>query len=359
MAHVRDKHTHYESDVDSGASGAAAQDRLSRPVRDLRISVTDKCNFRCPYCMPADRYGEGYPFLTRQDLLSFEEIVQLARAFARSGVRKLRLTGGEPLLRRDLPVLVEMLAGIDGIDDLALTTNGTLLKQHAVALRRAGLHRVTVSLDSLDETVFAAMSGGKGNPGEVLDGIAAAADAGLGPIKINVVVKRGVNDHTVVDLAEQFRGTGHIVRFIEYMDVGTLNDWRRTEVAPSAEVLDRIAAKFPVEPVGRNYPGEVAERYRYVDGAGEIGFISSVTAPFCGGCTRARLSADGKLFLCLFAKEGHDLRAPLREGADNGALEDLIREIWGDRTDRYSEMRKNAPTIDGANQKVEMYHIGG
>ncbi|MCL4693817.1 MAG: GTP 3',8-cyclase MoaA [Candidatus Hydrogenedentes bacterium] len=359
MAHVRDKHTHYESDADSSAGGEPVQDRLARPIRDLRISVTDKCNFRCPYCMPADRYGEGYPFLTRQDLLSFEEIVQLARAFARSGVRKLRLTGGEPLLRRDLSLLVEMLAGIDGIEDLALTTNGMLLKQHAVALRRAGLHRVTVSLDSLDDTAFAAMNGGRGSLGEVLDGIAAAAAAGLDPIKINVVVKRGVNDHTAAGLAEHFRGTGHIVRFIEYMDVGTLNDWRRTEVVPSAEVLGRIAEKFPVEPVDRDYPGEVAERYRYVDGAGEIGFISSVTAPFCGGCTRARLSADGKLFLCLFAKEGHDLRAPLREGADDGALEAVIRAIWGRRTDRYSEMRKNAGTTRGANQKVEMYHMGG
>lgn len=359
MTQVRDEQTNLGPFVDTTSTAVPVADRLCRAIRDLRISVTDKCNFRCPYCMPADRYGETYPFLGRKDLLSFEEIAQLARAFAHSGVRKLRLTGGEPLLRRDLPVLVGMLAAIEGIEDLALTTNGALLKQHARALHKAGLHRVTISFDALDEPTFRQMSGGKGSPGEVLDGIAAAVDAGLSPIKINVVVKRGINEHAVIDLAEHFRGTGHIVRFIEYMDVGTLNDWHRDEVVPSAEVLERIAVRFPVNPVGRNYPGEVAERYRYVDGAGEIGFISSVTAPFCGGCTRARLSADGKLFLCLFAKRGYDLRAPLREGADDVAMMEAIRGIWSDRTDRYSERRKSAASSDGANQKVEMYHIGG
>jgi len=307
--------------------------------------------------MPADRYGDDYRFLARRDLLTFEEIAQLAQVFVRLGVRKLRLTGGEPLLRKDLPVLVEMLSNIDGIDDLALTTNGSLLKEHANALRRAGLHRVTVSLDSLDEAIFRQMSGQRTGPAAVLDAIAAAAEAGLRPIKINVVIKRGLNEHTVVEMAERFRGTGHIVRFIEYMDVGNCNDWRRSDVVPSREVLERISSRFPLEPVGNTYPGEVAERYRYTDGVGEVGFISSITAPFCGSCSRARLSADGKLFLCLFASDGVDLRGPLRDGATDTAMADLLRQVWRGRDDRYSELRHLAETTTA--RKVEMYHIGG
>jgi cyclic pyranopterin phosphate synthase len=341
---------------DQSVSGTPILDKFARPIRDLRISVTDKCNFRCPYCMPADRYGDDYSFLTRRDLLAFEEIARVARVFVQLGACKLRVTGGEPLLRKDLPVLVEMLSAIDGVDDLALTTNGSLLKDHAKALRRAGLHRVTVSLDSLDEAVFRKMSGQNGGPAAVLDGIAAATEAGLRPIKINVVVKRGINDHTVVDVAERFRGTGHVVRFIEYMDVGNCNDWRREDVVPSSEVLERVSARYPLEAVHANYPGEVAERYRYADGAGEVGFISSVSAPFCGSCSRARLSADGRLFLCLFAGDGVDLRGPLREGATESDMADLVRQVWRSRDDRYSELRSAGAT---SSHKVEMYHIGG
>lgn len=359
MDHVGDHKTEHVVTPTDRASGLPVLDRLSRSIRDLRISVTDKCNFRCPYCMPADRYGAEYQFLARRDLLTFEEIARLARVFARLGVKKLRLTGGEPLLRKDLSVLVEMLSTIEGIDDLALTTNGALLQQHVGSLRRAGLHRVTVSLDSLDEAIFQKMSGQPKGPRAVLDGIAAAVDAGLQPIKINVVVKRGVNDHTVAQTAAHFRGTGHIVRFIEFMDVGNLNDWRRNDVVPSREVLDRISSQFPLEAIDSNYPGEVARRYRYTDGAGEVGFISSVTAPFCGSCTRARLSADGKLFLCLFAQDGMDLRGPLRDGADDLELANRICQTWRDRDDRYSEVRHITERDELAGRKVEMYHIGG
>ena len=359
MAQVRSDRTGLERAQEDSLLGAPVLDRLARPIHDLRISVTDKCNFRCPYCMPADRYGDDYRFLTRRDLLTFEEIAQLARAFERLGVRKLRLTGGEPLLRKELPVLVEMLSAIHGVEDLALTTNGVLLKQHANALRRAGLHRVTVSLDSLDEAIFRDMSGQSGGPAAVLEAITAAAEAGLRPLKINVVVKRGLNEHTVIDTAERFRGTGHVVRFIEYMDVGNCNDWRKEDVVPSREVLDRISSRFPLVPVDGNYPGEVARRYRYVDGAGEVGFISSVSSPFCGSCTRGRLSADGKLFLCLFASDGVDLRGPLREGANETELAELIGQVWRGRDDRYSELRRSAENGQSVARKVEMYHIGG
>ncbi|HEX7914569.1 MAG TPA: GTP 3',8-cyclase MoaA, partial [Rudaea sp.] len=281
--------------------GVAPRDALARPLRDLRISVIDRCNFRCPYCMPEDQYAQDYEFLSKDQRLRFEEIERLARAFAALGVRKLRLTGGEPLLRRDLPHLVEQLARISGIDDIAMTTNGVLLPKFAQVLRDAGLHRLTVSLDTLDADTFRKLSGGRGEVAEVLAGIEAAERAGFSKIKLNCVVMRGVNDAQVLDLVERFRGTGYIVRFIEYMDVGTVNHWRGDAVVPSAELIARIGARWPLESLQPNYRGEVAERYRFADGAGEVGFISSVSQPFCGDCSRARLSADGKLYTCLFA----------------------------------------------------------
>ena len=326
-------------------------------MHDLRISVTDKCNFRCTYCMPADRYPHDHEFLSRHDLLTFEEITRLTRLCIGLGVSKVRITGGEPLLRKDLPIFVEMLASLPGLDDLALTTNGVLLPRYAKSLRDAGLRRVTVSLDTLDPAVFASMSGQSTGPDAVLAAIDCAAAAGLHPIKINVVVQRGVNEKQVVDLAKRFRGTGHIVRFIEYMDVGTCNGWTVDQVVPSRETLARIQKRFPVEPLDKNYHGEVAERYRYTDGAGEIGFISSVSEPFCGACTRARLSADGKVFLCLFAVDGADLRTPLREGATDAELAALLEDMWRRRDDRYSELRSTAARTPAG--KVEMYHIGG
>ena len=335
----------------------AVTDRFERPLQDVRISVTDRCNFRCPYCMPAEVFGERYRFLPRPEILSFEEITRLAGLFVSLGARKLRLTGGEPLLRVDLPGLVAMLAGIPGVEDLALTTNGHLLPRHAEALARAGLRRVTVSLDSHDEAVFQAMSGGRSSPVKVLEGIAAAERAGLGPIKINCVVQRGVNDHTVVGLAEHFRGTGHIVRFIEYMDVGTKNAWARDAVFSAREIVDAIGAVHPLEPAEPNYRGEVAQRWRYRDGAGEIGVIASVTQPFCGDCTRARLTAEGQLVTCLFAAAGRDLKAPLRAGASDAELMDHVRGTWQRRADRYSEERARTPARAGG--RVEMYQVGG
>jgi GTP 3',8-cyclase len=331
-------------------------DRRSRPRRDLRISVTDRCNFRCAYCMPREIFGRDYAFLPRAELLSFEEITRLTRVFAEHGVTKVRLTGGEPLLRRDLERLVEMLAGIQGISDIALTTNGAALAAKAQALKRAGLSRVTVSLDALDDETFAAMNDVSFPVARVLAGIDAAAQAGLSPVKVNMVVKRGVNDHAIVAMAEHFRNSGHILRFIEYMDVGTTNGWRLDEVVPAAEIRDAIDASWPLEPLRANYPGEVASRYRYRDGAGEIGLIASVTQPFCGGCSRARLSAEGKLHTCLFASHGHDLRAILRSGATDHELAERLRSIWTARSDRYSEARTadTAPT-----QKIEMSYIGG
>ncbi len=332
-------------------------DAHGRSLRDLRISVLDRCNFRCPYCMPADQYPEHHPFLQRQDLLSFEEVERLARVFAGLGVRKLRLTGGEPLLRRDLPVLVAKLAAIPGIEDLALTTNGVLLPRLAAPLRAAGLQRLTVSLDALDPAIFSQLSGHRGEVAEVLAGITAAERAGFAAIKINCVVMRGVNEGEALKLAAHFRGSGHLVRFIEYMDVGTLNDWRAERVVPSAELHARIAARWPLRALDPGYRGEVAQRHAYVDGAGEIGFISSVSVPFCGECTRARLSADGRLYTCLFARDGFDLRKPLRDGNDDAALTALIADRWSLRDDRYSERRaelRNAPR-----DRVEMYHVGG
>jgi cyclic pyranopterin phosphate synthase len=334
-------------------------DRMGRPVHDLRISVMDRCNFRCPYCMPKSTFDDKYRFLRAQERLSFDEITRLARVAARLGVRKLRLTGGEPLLRSGLPDLVAELSAIEGIDDLALTTNGVLLAQHAAELKGNGLHRVTVSLDSLDEAVFAAMSGGFGGLSQVLEGIDAALAAGLRPVKVNTVVQRGRNEHTVLDLLDRFRGTGVTVRLIEYMDVGNRNAWEPGQVVPSAEILERIRARWPVTPAEGRYRGEVASRYVYDDGAGEIGFVSSVSAPFCGDCNRARLSSEGVLYTCLFATRGLDLRAPLRAGASDDELFDLMRGAWTQRADRYSELRGELHTREAPLRKVEMHYIGG
>ena len=335
------------------------RDSFGRAIRDLRISVTDRCNFRCPYCMPAEIYGEKYAFLPRAELLTFEEIARLTRLFAELGVTKIRLTGGEPLVRNGLENLVELLSQIDDIDDLTLTTNGYLLAQNAQALKDAGLRRITVSLDSLDEDVFREMNGRDYGTERVLEGIRVADDVGLHPIKINAVVQRGVNDHTIVDLARYFKGTGHIVRFIEYMDVGNLNGWKLDHVVPADEIVERINAEMPLELIEANYKGEVALRYRYVDDSGEIGIIASVTKPFCGNCTRARLSTDGKLYTCLFASQGTDLRGPMRNGASDPDLIDLITGIWHRREDRYSELRALATAQDNAAKKIEMYQIGG
>ena len=332
-------------------------DTMGRPLRDLRVSVTDRCNFRCTYCMPAEIYGERYEFLPRADLLTFEEIARLVRVFVGLGAEKVRLTGGEPLVRSGVEKLVAMLSSIEGIRDLTLTTNGYLLSQQAQALRDAGLQRVTVSLDSLDDEVFGRMNGRGFRVKTVLDAIDKAREVGLAPIKVNTVVQRGVNDHTVMDLLRYFKGTGVIVRFIEFMDVGNLNDWKLDEVVPSAELLARIDAEMPVEPVDKDYRGEVADRYRYLDGSGEIGFISSVTEAFCSDCTRARLSTDGKLFTCLFASDGRDLRGPMRDGATDAELEALITDVWNRRVDRYSEIRASLTTPP--QRKVEMYQIGG
>ena len=336
----------------------APRDTLARPLHDLRISVIDRCNFRCPYCMPEEQFADDHVFLSKSERLRFEEIERIARAFAALGVRKLRLTGGEPLLRRDLATLVRMLSTIPGVEDLALTTNGVLLPRFAAALREAGLMRLTVSLDTLDADTFRKLSGGRGEVGEVLAGIAAAEEAGFERLKLNCVVMRGVNDEHAVDLLERFRGSGHIVRFIEFMDVGTLNQWRGQLVVPSAELIARIGARWPLRPLDPNYRGEVAERYGFIDGGGEIGFISSVSQPFCGDCSRARLSADGRMYTCLFAHEGFDLRVPLRDGASDDDLRGLIAGRWARRGDRYSEQRAELRSrSDG--RKVEMFTIGG
>jgi GTP 3',8-cyclase len=331
------------------------RDRMGRPMRDLRISVTDRCNFRCGYCMPREVFGAGFEFLPRNEILSFEEIARVARIFAAQGVHKLRLTGGEPLLRHDLPSLVRMLATIPDVD-IALTTNGSLLADQAQALAEAGLKRITVSLDSLDDAVFRAMNDAGFPVARVLEGIDAAAAAGLRPVKINAVVRRGVNDHTVVDLARHFRHAGHIVRFIEYMDVGHTNGWRLQDVVPGDEIIRMIGAEMPLEPATANYGGEVAQRWQYADGGGEVGVITSVTQPFCGDCTRARISAEGKLYTCLFATEGTDLRALLREGSTDAAIATTIASVWGVRQDQYSELRSAATA---ALPKIEMSYIGG
>ena len=329
-------------------------DTLGRPVRDLRISVTDRCNFRCVYCMPKEVFGHDYRFLPRRELLTFEEIERVARVFVELGVQKLRITGGEPLLRRDLEVLIARLAALGDDLDVTLTTNAALLAQKARSLADAGLSRVTVSLDSLDDEVFRAMNDVDFPVARVLAGIDAAAEAGL-PVKVNVVVKRGLNEPSIIDIARRFRGTGHAVRFIEFMDVGATNGWRLDDVVPAAEIVSTIGAEFPLEPVEAAYRGEVAERYRYLDGAGEVGVIASVTQPFCGDCTRARISADGKLYTCLFAVHGHDLRALLRSDSSD-ELEETIRAVWTRRADRYSEIRTEDTS---ALRKVEMSYIGG
>jgi cyclic pyranopterin phosphate synthase len=336
------------------APGEALRDARGRAVRDLRISVTDRCNFRCVYCMPKTVFGRDYPFLPRADLLSFEEIERIARAFVAQGVEKIRITGGEPLLRHDLERLIEQLAKLPV--EITLTTNGSLLAKKAQTLKDAGLHRVTVSLDALDDGVFKRMSDVEYAVGDVLEGIEAAATAGLAPVKVNCVVKRGTNDDQILPLARHFRGSGQILRFIEYMDAGSSNGWKMDEVLPSTEVIARIAAEFPLAAIGANYAGEVAERWRYVDGGGEIGVISSVTQAFCSSCTRIRLSTEGKLYTCLFAQSGHDLRALLRSGSSDTGLAGAIAGIWRARGDRYSEIR-TAETA--STKKIEMSYIGG
>jgi cyclic pyranopterin phosphate synthase len=334
--------------------GAPPRDTLARPLRDLRISVTDRCNFRCIYCMPREVFGPDHPFLPHAAILSFEEIARVARIFVGLGVKKIRLTGGEPLVRKDLHKLVRLLAPLGA--DLTLTTNGSTLARQARRLKDAGLRRVTVSLDSLDDATFRRMNDADVPLATVLEGIAAAAAAGLAPVKINMVVKRGMNDHQVVEMARHWRGTGHIVRFIEYMDVGSTNGWRMDDVVPSAEVVRRIGEQFPLEPADPNHAGEVAERWRYRDGAGEIGVISSVTQAFCRDCNRIRLSTEGALFTCLFASAGHDLKGLLRGGAPDEALQNRIAAVWNARADRYSEIR----TAETARlRKVEMSYIGG
>ena len=333
-------------------------DARGRPLRDLRISVMDRCNFRCPYCMPRETFHENYRFLPATARLSFEEILRLTRLFVAAGVCKVRLTGGEPLLRSGLADLVGELSAINGVDDLALTTNGVLLAQHAAKLKANGLRRVTVSLDSLDQAIFRKASGGFDGIQRVLDGIDAAREANLTPIKINAVVQRGLNDDSALELVERFRGTGVIVRFIEYMDVGNRNHWARDRVVPSLELKQRIESRWPLQVAAASYRGEVAERYTFTDGAGEVGFISSVSQPFCGDCTRARLSSEGVLYTCLFATHGTDLRGPLRAGATDEELLARIRGIWRERDDRYSEQRR-ALARQRSEKKIEMYYIGG
>lgn len=328
-------------------------DRLGRPLHDLRLSVIEACNFRCGYCMPADRVADDHG-LDAAARLRFDEIDVLVRGFARLGVRKLRITGGEPLLRRDLPALLARLAAIDGIDDIAMTTNGALLARHASALRAAGLQRITVSLDALDPALFRALSGNRGELADVLAGIDAAGRAGFARIKLNCVVQRGVNDDQVLPLLQRFRGSGHVLRFIEYMDVGTCNGWQRARVLPSAELRERIHARWPLRAIDANYRGEVASRHAFVDGAGEVGFVSSVSAPFCGDCHRARVSADGKLHTCLFAGDGSDLR-PLLAGGPV-AVAEHVAGLWSRRADRYSELRG---TSSASRKHVEMFLVGG
>jgi cyclic pyranopterin phosphate synthase len=333
-------------------------DKLERPMRDLRISVTDRCNLRCRYCMPREVFGPDHHFLPREQLLSFEEIARVATVMAEQGIDRVRLTGGEPLLRRGLERLVELIARIPGVEDLSLTTNGLLLERRAQALADAGLNRVTVSLDALDADVARRVADAALDPGRVLAGIEAAAAAGLSPVKVNMVVRRGLNDGEVLAMAERFRGAGTVLRFIEYMDVGTTNGWLLEDVVPAAEILELIGSRWPLEPLAPTRHGEVASRYRYGDGGGEIGVIHAVTAPFCHGCTRARLSADGRLFTCLFAAEGHDLRALMRAGADDEELARAVGAVWSRRTDRYSAQRAAASAGDQT-ARVEMSYIGG
>ncbi len=361
------------------AKRPALPDARGRALRDLRISVTDRCNFRCVYCLPREVFGADHAFLDRKEVLSLEEIARVAALFVEQGVRKIRLTGGEPLVRRGLETLVEKIAAIPGLEDLSLTTNGSLLTpDRARAFRNAGLGRITVSLDALDDAVFKRINDVNFPVSGVLRAIDAAADAGLAPIKVNMVVKRGGNEDEVLPMARHFRGSGHIVRYIEYMDVGNSNGWELADVVSAREIVERIDERFPLEPAGANYPGEVANRWRYRDGAGEIGVIASVSQPFCGGCTRARLSAEGRLYTCLFATSGHDFRAPLRTGATDEELRSRLARIWGVREDRYSELRTAATpspdarpgagaaagtqrgaTVTTKAPKIEMSYIGG
>ena len=331
-------------------------DKLGRQLKDLRISVTDRCNFRCPYCMPSEIYGDRYQFLPKDDLLTFEEITRLASIFANLGVNKIRITGGEPLVRNSVEELIANLSYIPEIVDLTMTTNGYLLPQKAQLLKNSGLNRITISLDTLDEDVFRRMNGRNFGPDRVVEGIKSAEKAGLNPIKINAVIQRGVNDHTILQLANFVRDRGHILRFIEYMDVGTLNNWNMSEVVPANEIIQMIDREMPLEALKPLYPGEVANRYRYKDDGGEIGVITSVTNPFCSDCTRLRLSPEGSVYTCLFSDQGTDLRSPLRTGATDYELRRLIIGLWQNRVDRYSEIRSS---VAGKKKKIEMYHIGG
>jgi cyclic pyranopterin phosphate synthase len=329
-------------------------DLFERPLRDLRLSVTDRCNFRCTYCMPKEVFGPGYEFLPRDQLLTFEEMTAIVHQFVVRGVTKVRITGGEPLLRKGIEDLVGMISAIEGVEDLTLTTNASLLARKAAGLATAGLDRVTVSLDAMDDATFEKMNDVGFPVSTVLEAIEVAARAGLGPMKVNAVIKRGVNEHAVLDMARYFRGTSHIVRFIEYMDVGNTNGWRLDDVVPAAEIVETINAEFPLEPIAPNYPGEVANRFRYLDSQGEIGVIASVTRPFCASCTRARVSAEGSLYTCLFASTGVSLRDVIRSGGDLG---ETIDEVWGKRDDHYSEVRSS--NTARLSVPVEMSYIGG
>lgn len=338
---------------------APAVDALKRPLRDLRISVIDRCNFRCTYCMPSEKFHHAYQFLDKEEWLTFDEIARLTRIFTGLGVLKVRITGGEPLLRPDLPGLISQLRTIDAIEDLALTTNGSLLARQAKGLFDAGLKRLTVSLDTLDETISKTMNGERGSVAQILEGIKAAESAGFGPIKINTVVQKNVNDHTILDMVRYFRGTPHVIRFIEYMDVGNQNHWDRRHVVPSQEIVSMIGREFPLKALGANYDSEVASRYGFADGQGEIGFISSVSEPFCGSCSRLRLSADGKMYTCLFATQATDLRKPLRSGASDDDLRSIIESTWRLRTDKYSQERSQLASQNKVLNKVEMFQVGG
>lgn len=338
-------------------SNTFIEDTLSRPIRDLRISVTDRCNFRCTYCMPKEVFNSKYEFLRRDDLLSFEEITRISKVFAKLGVKKIRLTGGEPLLRKNIPVLIDQLAKIEGIEDISLTTNGVLLTEEmAQQLKDAGLQRITVSLDALDDETFKAISDVSFNVDKVLDAIEIASSVGLSPVKVNMVVKKGVNEHAILPMIKHFHGSDKILRFIEFMDVGSTNQWQMDDVFSAKEIVNVIDQELPIEPADANYHGEVAKRWRYKDGGGEVGVISSVTQPFCQSCTRARLSAEGKLYTCLFATQGKDLRHLIRQGAKDEFIADIVSAVWKKRADQYSELRSTETVIL---PKVEMSYIGG
>ncbi|MBO68307.1 MAG: GTP 3',8-cyclase MoaA [Acidiferrobacteraceae bacterium] len=336
------------------------RDKFNRPIRDLRISVTDRCNFRCVYCMPREVFGPGYAFVPRSELLRLEEIHRVARIFVQEGVTKIRITGGEPLIRRDLEQLIEMISGIDGIRDLSMTTNASMLTlERARSLYGAGLARINISLDALDQETFQEINDVKFPVSDVLSGIDNALATGFSNVKINSVIRKGSNDHSILDLARHFRGSGATLRFIEFMDVGSTNQWQREQVMPASKMIDIIKTEFPIAPVSPNYEGEVAKRWRYLDGSGEIGFITSVTQPFCRDCSRARISAVGKIYTCLFASNGHDLKDLIREGASDAVLARFVREIWSNRIDRYSELRSDASLTRDSAARIEMSYIGG